>query len=469
MGIMDEETRQYYVRLFGFDPLRDKKPLRGWDDGFLYEVFFPLEKDPQLSALGIDVGARVVVESRGQRPHNRIVFRRGGAGGREESVLCVHTAVAQIPVGDLVGANDEDLLQMARSTEGVPVSLPPEEHFVALKSYVHGIAEMGVTNAFLATYHSPAVSANFLPFGFNYYMQTQIARCLSSLARDGELDAFLKHLLVSMKALLPPDWLRSRLELIQGIFFNSTLAWRRVFFGSLRLFRAFWRAMGENSEGYLLRAASWTRASPGVLAFLARVGSRRVALELLRRHRDDLPRLAWDRLFARNDPELLSALVNALPSSHLERRWRLAGNGGELKHALRVRGLYVRDAPESVVRLFVDSFVDDLEERIRHVPRADLVKLVEAARLHLQKRGRRLLKGLTVEVLEGLVWDALRVRRAVELHGNVPTKERLGKVTGIDDDRRLELVLGTLRKAGPGVGVAYRRVKPQGYVPAERS
>ena len=92
-----------------------------------------------------------------------------------------------------------------------------EEHFIALRSYVAGIAEMGLEDLLLASYHSEEINPETLPFGFNAAMHNQIAKCLAKVA---PLQSYyiLTDLYEELKASVPEDWLKPRIEMIHRMY-----------------------------------------------------------------------------------------------------------------------------------------------------------------------------------------------------------------------------------------------------------
>ncbi len=232
------EERDYYLKVHGFDPVAGRIPLPG-DKGFKYEIKYPLEKDPALLQAGVTIGARVEVNP-GTRPHNRIIFNRGN---KEAIVNCVHTAICKLPVGDAVNLPETllnadttggSLLERVASTEKLSLVLPPEEHFASLKSYVAGIAEMGLTNVLCASYHSEAVNPTTLPFGFNSEMQNQIARALREIAPE-TTKILVQDVLAELIQGVPSDWILPRVELLNGMYdfehaiFTDPAAFEAVF------------------------------------------------------------------------------------------------------------------------------------------------------------------------------------------------------------------------------------------------
>ncbi len=141
-----------------------------------WEQWYPLPNDPDLSAAGVEIGARVMAELR-RRPQLRIVFR---IGDKEARVECLRLAMYPGPLGSF--PLDEEL---ARSPAHRPVKLPAEEQFFALNSYVAGIADVGIRGMFTI-----AREDGSLPIGFNSVMQSQILRALLRLTPAVALDLY---------------------------------------------------------------------------------------------------------------------------------------------------------------------------------------------------------------------------------------------------------------------------------------
>ncbi len=203
-----ESTRDYYRSTWGFDPVTDCRTLS--TGGFRYEESFPLSQDLPLQVVGVTICARVDWE--GEDIRNRIVFLRIDAKGRRRKAIveCTHTVVyAGIASDAFAFAEDEaftrkrfrphsvtdadiaakiiaeelcDELDGIRDDINRPVILPPWEHFAALKSYVAGIADMGVITLLRQSIIQNTNPSDDLPFRFNAEMHEQIVKALSAIA-----------------------------------------------------------------------------------------------------------------------------------------------------------------------------------------------------------------------------------------------------------------------------------------------
>ncbi len=222
--------RTYYQEIWGFDPAMEYQDLQnGWSR---FETCFPLANDPPLDAAGVTICARV--DWRGEKIHNRIVFRRkfeepreagvvfwrGDEKPREAAVECTHTVVYAGPAGEALNfaadahtARDR-LDPTARELvdrAGGPVTLPPWEHFASLKSYVAAIVEMGILTLLRASVPSKLVEGDELPFGFNADMHLQVTKALRFVAAD-LIEDLLQEILAIQVEEAPPDFIIARWE-----------------------------------------------------------------------------------------------------------------------------------------------------------------------------------------------------------------------------------------------------------------
>ena len=206
----------YYRKFFGFDPARERIFL---PKGYKYEIFFPLERDPELYHAGVIIGARVEVTGSESSPliHNRIVFQRGKL---EACVKCVHTAICTRPLIEALDAGEDKIIEWAQSTETRSwdsVNLPPEEHFISLKSYVEGLATMGIRQVIGIAYYNQKMFPETLPFGFNGMMQRQIIQALREVAPSAT-QAIIREFIIELAEGVPPDWFNLRLPIIDEIY-----------------------------------------------------------------------------------------------------------------------------------------------------------------------------------------------------------------------------------------------------------
>ncbi len=229
--------RAYYREAWGFDPVMECIHLRGGH--YRYETGFPLDHDPGLDAAGVRVAARVDFSSKGEI-HNRIVFWRVN---QEALVECTHTVAYAGPAQDALTLGDDSLVRdgfLARDVQamvkraGGPVTLPPWEHFAALKSYVAAVAEAGVGNMLRAAWavdhekgmrQEEVVPVLQLPFGFNSEMQAQVLRAIVDVA-----PAAGRSLVVEWGCELldtaPVAWLAEQLGLLNKLTDNASSASR---------------------------------------------------------------------------------------------------------------------------------------------------------------------------------------------------------------------------------------------------
>ncbi len=214
---MGPAERQYYRETWGFDPIDGLHRL-GQDTIWVYEAGYELAADPALIAAGVSIHAQVsfnfmeLTKKEWGIVRNKIVFR--AAGGREAAVTCTHTVVYQ---GNVEVATDWAANPPASTNLLGPAILPPWEHFVALKSYVAALAEVGIGNL-LAAAHSADdnTSAIKLPFGFNAEMQSQIFRALQTVA-PGATRALQRDWLMGLIEVASVKWLIDRRALLNEI------------------------------------------------------------------------------------------------------------------------------------------------------------------------------------------------------------------------------------------------------------
>lgn len=171
---LDAGRRAYYRETWGWDPCRARIPLDagpGVPGGFRYEAGFPLDGpgDEWLDAAGVTIWARVDVIA--GEPHNQVVFKVGTIAG-EWRVECVHSVVHAAPLEALAELTPGDFETLARSPPRRTAVLPPEEHFVALRSFVAGLTELGLTR--LAARQTGAL-------GVNFHLRHQLRRVLEDV------------------------------------------------------------------------------------------------------------------------------------------------------------------------------------------------------------------------------------------------------------------------------------------------
>ncbi len=274
---LSEKDFKYYRQTHGFNPRSEAILIPKTPGYYKYESLFDLTQDRPLKEAGVYIGARVEVK---ERIYNRIFFRRGN---KESTVDCVHTAICTIGAQDalsLVDSIEEDannvksLLERAISTEMRPVFLPPEEHFVSLKSYVAGIAEMGLVQVMFAAYHSDGVNPETLPFGFNCHLQRQLARALRDVAPTSTM-TIVRDLVIELVQSVPEDWFRTRLRLLDEMYNIRT-----CILTDPVVFDAVYSA--APCQELLLFGAQFQDLHPAVLNRIAKLGDSRVRASLVK-------------------------------------------------------------------------------------------------------------------------------------------------------------------------------------------
>ena len=143
---------------------------------YTLEQAFDLVNDPELLKAGVEICARMKVNEFGF--DGRIVFRRSWV---VSTISCTHAVVDQI----IFDAGEEKGFRSV-STEGRPAlrnQLTPEEHYVALKSYVGYLAEEGILNLLMASFKAE-LDQEKQEFGANHLMCQQHTRALLDIAPE---------------------------------------------------------------------------------------------------------------------------------------------------------------------------------------------------------------------------------------------------------------------------------------------
>ncbi len=200
--------RQYYRDVFGFDPITNVIPLNEWYLVYRFEAWYPLSQDPALNASGVEIGARVD-EDREGLVHNHIVFRYEG---KEAIVECTHTVVFTGPAKMALGLAED--AHIGRRETSQVVTLPSWGHFAALKSYVAGISEVGLTQ--LLRYSLDSEHTEESTFGFNTIMRRQILQALNTVAPEPTL-ALSCDFFMELIDQAPADWILARVELLSTL------------------------------------------------------------------------------------------------------------------------------------------------------------------------------------------------------------------------------------------------------------
>ncbi len=219
---MAEDDRDYYRQVWGFDPVADRISVGG---KFQYRTEFPLSCDPRLTAAGVKIAAEVMFTKRGE-VLNHIVFFKGR---REAHINCTHTVIYSGTMDDALTLAQDGILNKFRTlgeqalfNRAGTAKLPPEEHFVALRSYVAAIAEAGI-ESLLGAGNPPAWDGHDLgmsqPFGFNAAMRTQVVAALREVAPSAA-EAILRNVFAELVTTGGPEWFRSRLMLLDGLYFH---------------------------------------------------------------------------------------------------------------------------------------------------------------------------------------------------------------------------------------------------------
>jgi len=372
--------------------------IQGPPRTFRYEADFSLGEDLFLNRVGVKIGARTEMDA--YRIRNRIVFKRGD---KESAVDCVHTAVCVFEnVTALPPTGEEDsILEQVESTEEHHAYLSLAEHFASLKSYVAGIAEIGLGNIMTTSYHSEDLNPMTLPFGFNAQMQAQILRALREIA-PVETRALIRDHLVELATSVPPDWFIARLSMLDAIYgFADTL------FDEPQAFEVVDEVLHDPT--FRVMAARFPKTHPKILDIITQD------------HNDELRQLVAD------NPRTSAATLAELARSEDHRvRNRVAVNPNLLPETMAILAsdpqfdvryhlLWRRDLPAKVLSLLAN----DTDPRVR-----------QRVATHLN---------VTPQIMEQLTNDPdFRVRRAVNRNPGVAPK--LHRVTHWENGRPIDRI-----------------------------
>ncbi len=237
---INEDERDFYREVWGFDPTVALSVPEGTGTMYYkyrYEAEVPFPNDLSFGKAGVQILARVDTDKTG-RAHNSIVFRRETVEG---VVRYTHT-VAYTGSADEVAQLIEKPTSLATSWWSMQENprrdaiLPPWGNFVALRSFIAGLAEIGIVRILTAYYlpsreESEQETIDIFPFGFNPEMQSQVIRALWRVA-PATADAITWDIIAELMDNHSPAWWDSNVELIQKVFGVRRLACK-----SLPLFR----------------------------------------------------------------------------------------------------------------------------------------------------------------------------------------------------------------------------------------
>ena len=219
----------------------------------------------------------------------------------EAEVSCVHTAVSEISLQkarELIDGNEQRFIELSKSYHQNLVTIAPEDHFAALKSYVQGIAEVGLGNMMITSYYSTTLNPTTLPFGFNSHMQSQILQCLNRLAADA-IKPMVETVLLELAKSGNPDWFISRIDLLNDIYFGKrTREIYNFLFENFEKFRKFDKLL--KSDRFRAEAAKSAEIDNKILLYIAERGKKYSRSALL------------GSIHQINDKDLRSTILNFL-------------------------------------------------------------------------------------------------------------------------------------------------------------
>jgi hypothetical protein len=237
------EKADFYRENFGFDAEKEKKtqsdyPLimalaigGNWfksmksyydDPEFrCYEREFQLINDPNLYENGIKLVAGVYFLENGEEMEDEvagklIVKNRIHVIYRDRlaSIDCIHTG-GNVPslehYDETIGDNPTNFNFWK---ESVALDISPEDHFVALTSFVASIVEMGLENIMKKSYE---YGPEHLYAGFNYYMHQQFVRALMYVCPSVGYN-LLCDLIEFLHETGGEEWLQTRYNLLENMY-----------------------------------------------------------------------------------------------------------------------------------------------------------------------------------------------------------------------------------------------------------
>ncbi|GAG78869.1 unnamed protein product, partial [marine sediment metagenome] len=176
------QKRQYYIDVWGFDPLTNVTQVKKsqhevyyherYNSKYKFEESYELNNDPILKDVGVKILARTYVGANGV--FNKIVFTHDQ---REHLVNCNLYSIIKRPISLFESLGNSVLPIAVISLEDIAAQNPilPSDEFVYLKSYIAGIAELGLENILSANMEFKKGEIQLYPFTFQENLRTEIA------------------------------------------------------------------------------------------------------------------------------------------------------------------------------------------------------------------------------------------------------------------------------------------------------
>ena len=136
---MGSYERGYYIKNWNFDPLKERIDLDEEGKFYRYQTRFKIKKDPEILKRDLYLFARVDIKDK--EVANYVVWSNGK---RELPVKIVHTIIFEGSLSQVSAMGIHSIVEKLPSKKQRLIDISPEEHFVALKSFVKGIAERGL-------------------------------------------------------------------------------------------------------------------------------------------------------------------------------------------------------------------------------------------------------------------------------------------------------------------------------------
>jgi len=196
-----ELTEEMMVEGYQFIQKEEKKCLNPKCDLYMLEKCYLPHEDEALKERGVEFCARTEVDARPKIPavKNLLLIRRGE---KVTGIRCIHTKVGEsIPCEEWEREQEEIGEETIRvrevSVEHRPElrkQLTPEEHYVALRSFVDGLLEQGIQNILLESLkYEVEWGRKYSPL-LDIQLRSQLASALSELVPEESAELALTSL-----------------------------------------------------------------------------------------------------------------------------------------------------------------------------------------------------------------------------------------------------------------------------------
>jgi hypothetical protein len=198
-----EEKMEFYRVHFGLEPT-EKRDIG--NDVCVYEREYPLVNDVHLPGLMLVPMVNFNKKTRRNSKSRVLVMSRDKMGGVIE---CIHTIIH--------GASIDPVDQgFQKPIELSPIELLPEDHFIALCSWVQSIVELGLLNCLVGAHE---YGVDRIQFGFNVQMQHQVMRCIKQFNLD-MYENLVKRVILEIIENSTVEWREKRWDLLNETYGN---------------------------------------------------------------------------------------------------------------------------------------------------------------------------------------------------------------------------------------------------------